>query len=168
MSYTRIPRDRVAILIGKNGAVRREIEERASCEIIIDGGSVEIRGDGVKTWIAKDIVLAIARGFNPEFALRLLNDEFTFELIKLDEFIKSEKELKRKKGRVIGEGGKSKRVIENLTDTHIAVYGKTIGIIGLYDNVHIAKEAIIRLLGGSGHRSAYHFLEEAMAYKSQP
>jgi len=161
MTFLSIPKDRVAVLIGKNGSVRKEIENRTDCEIIIDEGSVEIRGEGMGAWIAKDMVQAIARGFNPELALKLTNDEFTFELIRLEEFAGTEKDMKRKKGRVIGEKGKAQRVIENLTDTHITVYGKTVAIIGPYGGVHLAKDAIVRLLNGSRHSSVYRFLEKA-------
>jgi len=168
MTYIRIPRDRVAILIGKKGSTRREIEKRTSCELVIDDGSVEIHGEGMGAWIAKDIVQAIARGFNPELALKLLGDEFTFELIRLEEFTGSEKELRRKKGRVIGEKGKAQRVIEDLTETDMTVYGKTISIIGPYDGVHLAKEAIVRLLGGARHSSVYRFLENARGQRFRP
>lgn len=162
MSYIRIPEDRVAVLIGKRGSVKREIEKRSGCELVIDDGSVEVLGDGMSAWIAKDIVRAIARGFNPEIAMQLLNDEFSFELIRLDDFANSEKEMMRKKGRVIGKDGKAQRVLGDLTETHICVYGKTIGIIGTYDGVHLAKEAVFRLLNGARHTSVYRFLEKSM------
>jgi len=159
MSYIKIPKDRVAVLIGKGGSTKREIEKRSGCELVVDDGSVEILGEGMGAWIAKDIVQAIARGFNPGIAMQLLNDEFSFELIKLDDFANSEKEMMRKKGRVIGKEGKSQRVVGDLTQTHICVYGKTIGIIGTYDGVHLAKEAVFRLLNGARHASVYRFLE---------
>ncbi len=161
MSYIRIPKERVAVLIGKGGSTKREIEKRSGCELVVDDGSVEIVGEGIGAWVAKDIVRAIARGFNPELAMQLLNDEFAFELIKLDDFAHGEKEMARKKGRVIGREGKSQRVIGDLTETHICVYGKTIGIIGPYDGVHLAKEAVFRLLNGARHASVYRFLESA-------
>lgn len=162
MTYIRIPKERVAILIGKKGSTKREIEKRSGCELVIDEGSVEVIGEGMGAWVAKDIVQAIARGFNPGTAMQLLNDEFTFELIKLDDFANSEKEMMRKKGRIIGREGKSQRVLGDLTETHICVYGKTIGIIGTYDGVHLAKEAVFRLLNGARHASVYRFLEKSM------
>jgi ribosomal RNA assembly protein len=45
-------------------------------------------------------------------------------------FGRSESDIRRVKGRIIGMDGKTRRIIEELTDTHIAVYGHTVGIIG--------------------------------------
>ena len=42
----------------------------------------------------------------------------------------------------------------------ITVYGKTIGIIGKWDGMRIAKEAIQMLLSGSSHSNVYRFLEQ--------
>jgi len=161
MSYIRIPKERIAVLIGKGGSIKREIEKRSGCELLMDDGLVEILGEGMGAWIAKDIVQAIARGFNPEIALQLFNDEFSFELINLDEFAHGEKEMMRKKGRVIGKKGNAQRVVGDLTETRISVYGKTIGIIGTYDGVHLAKEAVFRLLNGARHAPVYRFLEKS-------
>ncbi len=111
-------------------------------------------------WIGKDIILAIGRGFNPEIALRLLDDEITLEIIKLRDFVNTERAMVTKKGRIIGEKGRTKRRIEDLTGTYLSIYGKSIGIIGSYDDVALAKEAILRLIHGSRHSSVYRFLEK--------
>ncbi len=161
MSYIRIPKERIAVLIGRGGSIKRDIERRSKCELVIDDGFVEILGEGMDAWITRDIVQAIARGFNPEIALRLFNDGYSFEMIRLDDFVHSEKDMIRKRGRVIGKGGKAQRVIGDLTETYISVYGKTIGIIGTYEGVHLAKEAVLRLLNGARHASVYRFLENA-------
>jgi ribosomal RNA assembly protein len=51
-------------------------------------------------------------------------------------------------------------VIEELTETHISVYGKTISIIGEITNVGIAKHAIEKLLEGGMHSGIYRELEK--------
>ena len=68
--------------------------------------------------------------------------------------------MERLKGRVIGEKGKSRRVIEELTGCHISVYGKTIGIIGEASDVHLAHQAVGMLLQGSMHKTVFQFLEK--------
>ena len=60
---------------------------------------------------------------------------------------------------MIGKAGKSREEIERMTDCHISVYGKTIGIIGVTDNVALARQAVAMLLQGSMHKTVYQFLE---------
>ena len=50
--------------------------------------------------------------------------------------------------------------LERLTGTRISIYGKTAAIIGAFDDVERAKEAIEKLVGGFSHRSVYEFLEK--------
>jgi len=68
--------------------------------------------------------------------------------------------VKRVAGRIIGKEGKSRRVIEDLTDAHLSVYGYTIGIIGRIDELQAARRAIEMLLEGASHPSVYRFLEK--------
>jgi len=159
MQYVKIPLERVPFLIGEGGGVIKEIEKRTKTKIRVRDTSVEIEGEPLDEWVAMDIVKAIGRGFSPDTAMKLLNDDITLLIIPLKELTNTKKELERKKGRVIGERGRAKRYIENMTDTDICVYGSTIGIIGYHDNVDIAKEAIIKLIRGSQHASVYRFLE---------
>jgi ribosomal RNA assembly protein len=66
--------------------------------------------------------------------------------------------MKRLKGRVIGKEGKTRRIIEELTEADICVYGHTISIVGEIDQVAIAKEAVRMLIRGSLHGTVYRFL----------
>ncbi|MHA1211894.1 MAG: KH domain-containing protein, partial [Candidatus Heimdallarchaeota archaeon] len=68
--------------------------------------------------------------------------------------------IKRFRGRLIGREGKTRRVIEETTGTRISVYGNTIGIIGPYERLRVARDAIYMLLEGSKHGTVYGFLEE--------
>ena len=145
-----IPKDRIAALIGKNGSTRKQIEEMTKSKLNIDSktGEVVIENDDVYMLHKTDeIVKAIARGFSPEKALLLLNDEFYIEILHLKEIVgKSEKEIKTKKARVIGRQGSIRAEIEEKTNTYISVYGNTIGIIGEINGIELAKEAVEMLL----------------------
>ncbi len=167
MQYLKIPEDRVAVLIGREGTVKREIEKRTNTKLKIDDGDVSIDGDSMDILKVRDIVLAIGRGFSPEIAFRLFDEGNVLEIIPLMDFIRSEKELARKKGRIIGRKGKTRNVIEGITNTSISVYGKSVGIIGKYDQVEIAKEAILKLIKGARHSSVYRFLEKSSAQEHE-
>jgi ribosomal RNA assembly protein len=158
----KIPKDRIAVLIGKNGEIKKSIEEQTKTEIKIDSkvGDVFVKGeDALSLYATRNIIKAIGRGFNPEIAQLLLKQDYTFEIINIYDFVK-ENHLPRVKGRIIGTKGKTRRLIENLTDTFVSIYGKTVCIIGRVEDVNIAKRAIISLIQGSPHSSVYKWLEK--------
>ncbi len=158
----RIPKDRIAVLIGTKGEIKSRLEKVSSTRINIDSkeGEITIVGkDSLWIFTVKEVIRAIGRGFNPETALQLLKQDFSFELLNIPDYVKSKNGLIRLKGRVIGAEGKSRKHIELLTETNICVYGKTIGIIGRHENVSIARRAVDSLLLGSPHSSVYKWLE---------
>ena len=75
----KISKDRMPILIGKRGSTKRQIETRTRTKIRIDSkeGDILIEGeDSINVFIASLIIKAIARGFNPDIALLLKNENF--------------------------------------------------------------------------------------------
>jgi ribosomal RNA assembly protein len=160
----RIPKDRIGALVGKEGQIKKEIETQTKTKIKIDSkeGDVFISGeDAIGLYSCREVIRAIGRGFNPEVAELLLKQDYSFELIDLKDYAgKSKDALLRIKGRVIGSEGRTRALIEELTETYVCVYGKTIGLIGLPEYTFLAKEAVEKLLGGSPHSSVYKFLEK--------
>ncbi|MGL6298199.1 MAG: KH domain-containing protein [Methanobacteriaceae archaeon] len=165
--YIRIPSERVGILIGTKGEVKNEIEKLTQTSLDIDGeaGTVMVNPteemeDPLAVWKTKAIVKAIGRGFNPESALKLREDDIYLEIISLTEYVgKSKKALARQKGRIIGKEGRTRQIIIEMAAVSLSVYGKTVGIIGELENVMVAKEAVEMILNGSRHKSVYGFLE---------
>ncbi len=166
-TFIRIPKERVGVLIGPDGRTKKSIEEKLSVELQIDGeeGDVNIlmkenAADPSMLFKAKDVVTALGRGFSPEHAFRLIRDEeAVLDMLDLRAiFEKSEADIKRVKGRIIGMNGKTRTIIEELTDVHVAVYGHTVAIIGTMEQVQVAREAIEMLIKGSMHGTVYRFL----------
>lgn len=158
----KITKERIAVLIGKDGEVKKELEDLTETQIDIDSkeGDVTIKGsDSIKMYALKEVIKAIGRGFNPEIARLLLKQDYVLEIIPLLDYLKKS-HLERVKGRVIGSAGKSRNTIERLTDTFIVVYGKTISILGESDGVVAAKKAIESLIAGSPHANVYKWLEK--------
>ncbi len=162
----RIPNDRIAVLIGKSGNAKSKIEKLCGVSLDIDGTTGEVllksRGDieNIQPFKAIEIVTAIGRGFSPENALTLLKGENTLHVIDLREFAgKSSANVERIKGRIIGEGGRARRNMENLSGTHISVYGRTVSIIGDSTKLRSTVDAISSISGGSMHGAVYSKLE---------
>jgi len=166
-TFVRIPKDRIGALIGPEGRVKERIEKQLGVEMGIDSETGDITltlssnvEDPSVLFRAKEVVTAIGRGFSPERASRLLQDEDALlEVIDLREiFGRSLSELERLKGRIIGQDGKTRRIIEELTDADVSVYGHTVSIIADADEMDVAREAIQMLLKGRQHSSVYRFL----------
>ena len=151
----KIPEERLPALIGKNGATRKNIQKKTKTKIVIDE-DVTVEGDSINVLDAENVIKAIGRGFSPQNAELLLDEDSTLLIIELP---KSERALKRIKSRLIGTNGKSRRNIERLTGTRISVYGKTASLIGKYANVDLAQQAITKIMDGLPHRLVYEFLE---------
>lgn len=160
----KIARDRVGVLIGKKGEVKRAIEKKGNVKLEIDseeGDVIITADDGLKLFEVKSIIMAIGRGFSPEAAFRLFDEGYSFESLDITEFTgKSKKKMDRIRGRVIGEEGKARKYIERITDTNISIYGKTVGIIGEQEWVSLAKRAVEMLLSGAPHGPVYAMLEK--------
>jgi len=166
-TFTKIPKDRIGALIGPEGQVKDAIEKKLGVELTIDSetGDVTITlepeaQDPSLLFRAKELVTAIGRGFSPDRAFRLLHDEdAVLEVIDLREvFGRSLSDLQRVKGRIIGQEGKTRRIIEELTEADISVHGHTISIIADVDQMEVAREAVQMLLRGSQHSTVYRFL----------
>lgn len=158
----KIPEERVAVLIGEEGKVKKEIEAQTKTKLKVGKeGEVTITGeDALLLYTSREIVKAIGRGFNPEIAFLLLKTNYGLEIIDLRDFAgKNQNARLRLKGRVIGQGGKARKELEKLTETNISVYGKTIAIIGETAQTTLARQAVEMLLRGAMHRTVYHFLE---------
>jgi len=166
-TFVKIPKERIGVLIGPKGSVKETIEKRLKVKLDVDSrtGDVEIildekADDPSLIFRAKEVVLAIGRGFSPENAFRLLEDEDKMlEIIDLREvFGRSQSDIRRVKGRIIGKDGKTRRIIEEMSGAVVSVYGHTASIIGDLDEVEIARDAIRLLIKGSSHRTVYKFL----------
>lgn len=167
-TFVKIPKERVAILVGSEGKVKQEIEAKLNTKLDIDKeGSVTITvpenaPDPSVLLKVKDVVTAIGRGFKPETAFRLIrNENDIFDMVDLRLiFGRSESDIKRVKGRIIGADGKTRKLIEELTEADVVVYGHTVGIIGSFEEADAARNAVQMLVEGCQHHTVYNYLQK--------
>ena len=168
-SLARVPKDRIAVIIGAKGATSKAIRNAAGCQkFIIDSttGDIEVEWgevgtyDPVKAMKLPDVVKAIGRGMAPDAAIRLLDDDHYFELVDLREYVgKRSNQQRRIRARIIGRQGKIRKLIEQLTQTQISIYNSTVVLVGEESGLLSARQAIEMLAGGSEHGSVIGFLE---------
>lgn len=155
MEIIRIPKERVGALL----QAKPKIEKKYGVEIVADvEGEVELRGESVWTYLAKDVVHAIGRGFSPQEATKLFRENYCLHIIDLREHCPTENAMRRVKGRIIGEKGKIKEDIERATESIVEVYGHTVGIIAPVDAMEYAKEAIAMIMDGAPHTTVINYL----------
>ena len=166
MTQIKIPKERVGALIGKTGETKRWIERRTGVKMLVDSeeGDIELDvsklDDPAMALVAPNIVKAIGRGFSPEHALELLDGGTVLEVLDVRDFVgKKPNHVSRVRARLIGTRGKTRRIMEDLTETHISVFGNTVSVIGGSVQVSITMRAIEMLLEGAEHATVYRFLE---------
>ena len=166
-SFVRIPKERVGILIGPEGKTKQYIENKLGAKLDVDTeGSITITltekaSDPSVLLKAKDVVSAIGRGFAPEIAFRLIrNEDDIYDMVDLRLiFGRSDSDIKRIKSRLIGTDGKTRKLIEELSEADIVIYGHTVGIIGNFEQSDTARNAIQMIIDGCQHHTVYKYLQ---------
>ncbi|AFZ70486.1 KH domain protein [Caldisphaera lagunensis DSM 15908] len=168
--YSQIPSENKEIFLKHFNEIKNYIEERLKVKVEIDNNSSLITiepldnntspADMMK---AKDIIQALSIGFVKEEALKLLDEENVLIVIDIKSKVgDSNNHIKRVMGRIIGEDGRAKRTIEEITGTSIHIGNNLIGVIGDYDRATIAQYGIELLIDGRMHSTVYKRLESMM------
>jgi len=166
--YLKIRPERLGVLIGEGGKTLKELENRTRTIISVDSvnGNVVIEAATPETPVdmllkASDFIKAVDAGFSPERAFRLLDEDAVLIIIDLKEVVgDSQSHLYRVKARIIGEEGRVKTNIEQLTGTYISIYEDLVAIIGDYEGAYLAREALEMLVQGREHSTVYRFLNK--------
>ncbi|WP_157891455.1 KH domain-containing protein [Candidatus Mancarchaeum acidiphilum] len=169
MQEVYIPAERLKLLKSNHDLLKR-LEDTCNCHLkISQGNSIEIEGDAFDEFNAKNILYAFGRGFSIEIAEKLLNDEFYFTFIDLADYAKNKNRRTEIKARLIGNNGRTKKYIEEVSSAYLSIYGDTICFIGKADNIAEAETAAKTLIEGGSHRLAYRRMEAAhKRYRKAP
>ena len=164
---SRVPKDRIAVLIGKGGQTRKMIEDSCGGTLTIDSqtGDVSIvwdeEVDPIKKMKIPDVINAIGRGLAPRRAIQLIEDEMFLRIYDIREWVgRQPKQTKRMRGRLIGTNGRIRTLIEEFSNCEIAIYGSTVVVIGDRDGLELAAPAIEGILRGSEHGTVLFGLEK--------
>jgi ribosomal RNA assembly protein len=164
--HLRLPEERIGVAIGPHGTAKRALEEATHTAIAIDPDEGEVRvsgpdeGDVGEVLKARDVLLAIGRGFSPERARRLLREDTYLAVIDI-KFVSGKRgkdQMWRLRSRLIGSQGKARARIEELSGCAVSVYGSTVALIGQEKELERAVEAVELLLHGSEHSTVFHWL----------
>lgn len=158
-----IPDEMIGRVIGKNGKTKSELEKALEVKIFIKDGVATIRGkDSLKVLKAEEVVKALAFGFPHDDAKRLLEENNEFMSFDIEKAVPPA-HLKRFIGRIIGEKGKSKIRLQELTGVTLYVTKEKVAGIGSPMHLQVLKEALERLIEGATHANVYTHIEARMA-----
>ncbi len=172
-SEIKIPADRVPVLVGKNGSTKRKIERLGKVDVEVDSESglvtVTPKTDPVAALAASNVVKAIGRGFNPEKAMQLFDEDMQLVIVSLRDYARpGSHRISEIKGRLIGRNGKTREIVEDLSGSFLSIYGDTVSVIADHISMSYSLEAIQMLINGKRHRTVYSYLEKSfrdMKYK---
>ena len=164
----RIPKNRIAVLIGKRGSTRKMIEKACGASLHIESNSGDVSvnwpDEGVDPVIKMklpDVIFAIGRGLAPKRAIQLLEDDVFLRMYDIREWVgKQPNQTRRMRSRLIGTNGRIRSLIEELTGTEMAIHGSTVLVIGDQESLALATPAIEGILLGSEHGTVLFGLEQ--------
>ncbi len=129
--------------------------ENQTIEFYAEDPFVELKG--------KDVLTAFTQSegsIDLNRAIGLFSEDTYLKVIDLGEIYNdNEKTITRILSRIIGTNGKTKLIIEEITESSITIYKDKIFIIGFLEEIHLAHEAIDSLMAGTTHKKVYTFLE---------
>lgn len=152
----RIPEKRIS-QVRKN---KKDLENKLEVEIDLNKKEVKIEGESWPVWRCKDIIKAIANGFSKQESFKLLNEENQLKIVKLKEHLHDRTKIDRTKGRIIGHGGKTLKLIKKYTGASVSVYKDRVLIIGNSEEMSVASKATEMFINGAPHANVYRYLEQ--------
>jgi ribosomal RNA assembly protein len=143
-------------LIIKN---QKKLAEALNIKITNRGKEVFIEGSPEEEYFAEKVIDAVSMGFPVDTALLIKKEEMMFEILNLKDHT-NRNDLERIRGRIIGKGGKTLKVLSDLTDCFFELKDNQIGIIGSPECIQNAQNACISLIKGSKQGNVYAHLEK--------
>ncbi len=164
----RIPKDRIAVLIGKGGRTRKMLEKSSGASLEIDSATGDVSAiwnqeelDPIVKMKMPDVIRAIGRGLAPNRAVKLLDDDVFLRMYDIREWVgRQPNQTRRMRSRLIGRNGRIRSLIEEMSRTEMAIYGSTVLVIGDEDGLALATPAIENILNGAEHGTVLHGLEQ--------
>lgn len=150
------------LIFDKTTELRRnktELEEKLDIKITIQGRKVTIIGSQIEEYEASLVLDAINLGFSARKALQLKDESKIFRVLNIKNLTRK-KNLQNVRARIIGREGKTKRTIENITNSDIVIKDNEIGIIADAESIEDTITGISNLIRGTKEANTYRYLEK--------
>lgn len=137
---------------------KKKLEQELKVRITNKGKILFVEGKTEDEYTTMQIIESINLHFTTQQALLLCEEDFVLEKLNIKDLTKRH-DLDRIRARIIGTKGKTKKIIENLSDCFVSLHGNIVGIIGRIENIEKARTALISIIQGAKQSKVYSFLE---------
>lgn len=138
---------------------RKKLEAVLDVKIENRGTEIYIEGLPENEYTAEKVILALDFGFPYSVAIEVKTEDLAFQSLNIKDYT-NQKNLPRVRGRIIGAGGKTLKTISTLSNCYMELKDNKIGIIGEYESLKYAEEALILLIKGTKTGNVYAYLEK--------
>ena len=138
---------------------KKNLEEKLDVKISYRGMEVFIEGTPENEYIAEKVIDALNFGFSFSTAILIKERNFIFEILNIKQNT-NRKDLKRVRARIIGKGGKTLKILHQLTNCHFELKDNFVGIICDPEYLKNGQEAVLSIIRGAKHSNVYSFLEK--------
>jgi ribosomal RNA assembly protein len=138
-----------------------ETDLKVKIKLDIKNNIATFEGDSLDIYTAERVIDALDKNFSFDIAYLLLKPEYILEDIPIRNFTRKTRLMKDVKARIIGKNAKAIRLMANLSDCYITLHDNEVSIIGTFDKIKEAKNAITNLVSGLKHSKIYDYLEKS-------
>ena len=140
---------------------KRKLESNLKVKININGNNLEFEGDSVDIYTTERVIGALDKNFSMNIALLLSKPDYIIENIPIKRFTRKTRIMRDIKARIIGRNAKAIKLIAELSDCYIVLHDNEVSIIGTFDKIKEAENAIKDLIYGFKHAKIYDYLEKS-------
>tara|TARA_Y100000310_G_C20615152_1_gene780232 strand:+ start:573 stop:1070 length:498 start_codon:yes stop_codon:yes gene_type:complete len=140
-------------------ANKKKLEENLGVKITSRGREISIDGPAKEEYYAEKVIDALNFGFSFDTAILIKKEDFVFEILNIKDHTQR-KDLERIRARIIGKGGKTLKVLHDLTECSFELNENKVGIIGHPESIKNAEESVISIIKGAKHSNVYSHLEK--------
>mmetsp|Transcript_19160 Transcript_19160/g.35757 ORF Transcript_19160/g.35757 Transcript_19160/m.35757 type:complete len:379 (+) Transcript_19160:60-1196(+) len=123
--------------------------KKIACELNLIEGSMTVRttsktSDPYIILKARDLLKLLARSIPVTQALKILNDEWVCDIVKIGGLVRNKERFVKRRQRLLGQDGSTLKALELVTGCYILVQGNTVSIMGQsYQGLKQARTVVI-------------------------
>jgi ribosomal RNA assembly protein len=132
--------------------VTRSLDKvKIACELNLVEGSMTVRttrktSDPYVILKARDLIKLLARSIPAPQALKILNDEYNCEIIKIGGLVRNKERFVKRRQRLIGPDGATLKALELLTQCYILVQGNTVSVMGTHKGIKQVRMVVLECM----------------------